>query len=162
VADVPLWFEFDIKVTASGTPLTYIIVNIRSNTAYRLRRYRRLPSGWQRYRYMLVPKDTGTLYPYFEMDIAGTGGALELGRVRVYQSRWPVDMQRASGATSVADGGTVTHGLGKAPTKVRVTPSVSGEMVSVTALGATTFTVAIKKYDGTAGTTQTVYWEVEE
>lgn len=64
-----------------------------------------------------------------------------------------------SGATaSVADGGTVTHGLGATPTVVTVTPSVSGEFVSVTAIGATTFTVAIKKHDGTAGTTQTLYW----
>jgi len=29
----------------------------------------------------------------------------------------------------------------------------------VTALAGGTFTVAIKKHDGTAGTTQTVYWE---
>lgn len=67
----------------------------------------------------------------------------------------------AKGATSVADGGTITHGLVAAPTKVRCTPSVSGEFVSVTALGASTFTVAIKKHDNTAGTTQTVYWEAD-
>ena len=62
------------------------------------------------------------------------------------------------GATSVADGGTVAHGLGTTPTLVTVTPSTASEMVSVTALGATTFTVAIKKHDNSAGTTQTVYW----
>jgi hypothetical protein len=67
-----------------------------------------------------------------------------------------------TGATSVADGGTVTHSLGATPDVVNVTPSVSGEFVSVTALGATTFTVAIKKHDGTAGTTQTVYWEAKD
>lgn len=65
----------------------------------------------------------------------------------------------AEGATSVANGGTITHGLAATPTRVRCTPSVSGEMVSVTARGSTTFTVAIIKNDGTAGTTQTVYWE---
>jgi hypothetical protein len=65
----------------------------------------------------------------------------------------------SAGATSVANGGTVTHGLGTTPTLVKATPTVSGEMVSVTALGATTFTVAIIKNDGTAGTTQTIYWE---
>ncbi len=67
-----------------------------------------------------------------------------------------------SGATSVADGGTVTHSLGATPDVVNVTPSTSGEFVSVTAIGATTFTVAIKKHDGTAGTTQTVYWEAKD
>lgn len=65
-------------------------------------------------------------------------------------------------ATSVANGGTVGHGCAVTPTRVNVTPSVSGEMVSVTAIGATTFTVAIIKNDGTAGTTQTVYWEAEK
>lgn len=65
-------------------------------------------------------------------------------------------------AASVADGGTVTHGLGATPDVVNVTPSVSGEFVSVTAIGATTFTVAIKKHDGTAGTTQTLYWEAKD
>ena len=62
------------------------------------------------------------------------------------------------GGTSVADGGTINHGLSGTPDYVICTPSVAGEMVSVTALGATNFTVAIKQDDGTAGTTQTVYW----
>lgn len=65
---------------------------------------------------------------------------------------------KAYGATSVADGGTIAHGLGSAPSVVVVTPSTANEFVSVTAIGATTFTVAIKKHDGSAGTTQTVYW----
>lgn len=64
----------------------------------------------------------------------------------------------AEGATSVADGGTISHGLVTTPTGVVATASVSGEFVSVTARGASTFTVAIKKHDNTAGTTQTIYW----
>ena len=69
-----------------------------------------------------------------------------------------VDTRRTIGATSVADGGTITHSLGATPTAVICTPTTSAEMVSVTAKGATTFTVAIKKHDGTAGTTAVVYW----
>lgn len=65
---------------------------------------------------------------------------------------------KASGATSVADGGTITHGLGTTPRLVQLTPSTAGEMVAATTVGATTITVAIKKHDGTAGTTQTIYW----
>jgi nitrous oxidase accessory protein NosD len=68
--------------------------------------------------------------------------------------------QLTSGVTtSVADGGTITHGHPKTPTSVRCTSSVSGEFISVTAISATTFTVAIKKHDNSAGTTQTVYWD---
>ena len=67
--------------------------------------------------------------------------------------------EKTRGATSVADGGTVTHGLGATPTLVCATCSTTGEIVSVTAIGATTFTVAIKKIaDGSAGTTAVVYW----
>jgi len=70
----------------------------------------------------------------------------------------PLGRTEHHGATIVADGGTISHGLYKTPTVVVCTCSVSGQMVSVTALGPTTFTVAIKKYDGSAGTTQKIYW----
>lgn len=67
---------------------------------------------------------------------------------------------RTVGSTAgIADGGTITHGHPKTPGSVRVTPTVAGEFVSVTAIAATNFTVAIKKHDGTAGTAQTLYWE---
>jgi hypothetical protein len=62
------------------------------------------------------------------------------------------------GATSVADNGTIAHGLSITPTAVMVTTSVANEYASVTTIGTTTFTVQLTKDDGTAGTTQTVYW----
>lgn len=66
---------------------------------------------------------------------------------------------RTVGATaSVADGGTITHGLGTTPDFVLVTGTVASNILTVTAKGATTFTVAIKTDAGAAGTTQTVYW----
>lgn len=68
-------------------------------------------------------------------------------------------VNKARGAVSVADGGTITHGLSGTPTNARVTCSTTGEFASVTALGATTLTLAIKKHDNSAGTTQTIYWE---
>lgn len=66
--------------------------------------------------------------------------------------------ENGGAAATVADGGTITHGLVTTPTYVDVTGSVAGEFISVTALAADTFTVAIKKHDGSAGTAQTVYW----
>jgi len=63
------------------------------------------------------------------------------------------------GATaSIADGGTITHSINGTPTLVTATGSVASEIVTVTAIGSTTFTVAIKQDDGTAGTSQTIYW----
>lgn len=65
----------------------------------------------------------------------------------------------AEGATSVADGGTITHGLVASPTVVTAETVVTGEVCMVTARSSTTFTVAIKKIsDGSAGTTQTINW----
>lgn len=83
----------------------------------------------------------------------GTGAALVSGNI--------ISMGEKRGATaSVADGGTITHGLGATPAVVTAVGSVAGEIVSVTAKSSTTFTVAIKKHDGTAGTAQTIYWAV--
>ena len=59
---------------------------------------------------------------------------------------------------TVADGGTIAHGCGATPTVVNVTASVTGEFASITGLDATNITVAIKKHDNSAGTTQTIYW----
>lgn len=61
--------------------------------------------------------------------------------------------------TNVTDGATVAHTHPKTPRRVFAQSTVAGEFVSVTAIGASTFTVAIKKHDGTAGTSQTIYWE---
>lgn len=68
-------------------------------------------------------------------------------------------VRRNQGATaSVADGGTITHGISGTPTTAVATCSVSGQIVTIAAIGATTITVAIKNHDGTAGTTQTIHW----
>lgn len=74
---------------------------------------------------------------------------------------WGTKKDRDKGGTSVADGGTIPHNCAAAPTSIRVTGSVASQMVSVTAVSATNFTVAIKTDAGVAGTTQTVYWEAE-
>jgi hypothetical protein len=70
-------------------------------------------------------------------------------------------VDRNSGVVSVANGGTITHGVAATPTRYGATPTVSGEMVSVTAVSSTTLTVAIIKNDGTAGTTQSIAWWAE-
>ncbi len=65
------------------------------------------------------------------------------------------------GSSSISDGGTISHNLVSAPTSVRISPSIAGEFASVTSISSTNFTVAIKKPDGSSGTTQTIYWEAE-
>lgn len=61
---------------------------------------------------------------------------------------------------TIADGGTITHGFAtRTPVWCTATPSVVNTSVSVTAMSATTFTLAIKNSTtGAAGTTQTIYW----
>jgi hypothetical protein len=82
---------------------------------------------------------------------AGTNTNLILRGNRGYKTE-------AEGATSIADGGTISHGLASTPTVVTVTPSVASEFASVTDKTSTTFTVAIKTHANSAGTTQTIYW----
>lgn len=62
------------------------------------------------------------------------------------------------GYSRIADGGTINHNLSAVPTFILVTPTVAGEMASVTARDGTTITVALKTHAGAAGTTQRVYW----
>ena len=69
--------------------------------------------------------------------------------------------ENSGSAPTVADGGTIAHGCAVAPTKVTLTGSVAGEMVTITSIDDTNITVAIKKPDGSAGTTQTIYWRAE-
>lgn len=68
---------------------------------------------------------------------------------------------RNAGRTSVADGGTIAHGLAMTPTKFGVSGSVAGQMVTASNATTTTITVAIKKADGTPGATQNVGWWAE-
>jgi hypothetical protein len=68
-----------------------------------------------------------------------------------------------TGATAnVADGATINHGCGNAPIWVTATGSVAGEIITVTAIAAATFTVAIKTHAGAGGTAQTIYWKCGE
>lgn len=67
----------------------------------------------------------------------------------------------ASGVATVADGGTIAHGLPVAPTVITVTGSVAGEIISATA-DATNITVAIKTHAGAAGTSQAISWRVSK
>jgi hypothetical protein len=61
-------------------------------------------------------------------------------------------------ALSVSDGGRVSHGMGTRPTACFTQSTVAGEFAAVAGISGTDVIVAVKKYDGTAGTPQTVYW----
>ena len=85
---------------------------------------------------------------------------LDSGNVQSYYYNNKNYVRENWGAISKADGATVTHGLETTPTVVLVTGTIATEVISVTTVGTTTFTVAIKKYNGLwiSGTTQTIYW----
>lgn len=67
--------------------------------------------------------------------------------------------ENGGAAFNVADGGAIEHGLATTPTHVEVTPSIPGEIVAVTSMNSNDFTIAIKKYDGSTGTQQKIYWK---
>ncbi len=68
------------------------------------------------------------------------------------------DGNDVAGLETVADGGTIDHGLAAIPTHATVTASVSGEVAYISSMSATQLTVAIKSAAGAAGTTQPINW----
>jgi parallel beta-helix repeat protein len=86
---------------------------------------------------------------------AGFAKVTDTGSVVRYNEGYATE---AEGATSIADGGTITHGLVTTPVVAIVTARTAGEFASVTARSTTTITVAIKKHDNTPGTTQIIDW----
>ena len=66
---------------------------------------------------------------------------------------------KSGAAATVSDGDTITHGFSVAPQSVIAGGSVAGEIITVTAISATTFTVAIKTNLNAPGTPQTIYWQ---
>lgn len=71
------------------------------------------------------------------------------------------DANVAEGTTdNVHDGDTIDHTLGNTPTVAFADGRVATEKVTVTAIGSTTITIAIKKFDGSPGTAQTINWRV--
>lgn len=85
--------------------------------------------------------DNGLIYVSSSSDVLEHSGTSGLGL-------------EAYGATSVADGGTIAHGMKIAPTFATSTGSLAGTTVTVTAKNATHLTIDL---DGVT-TTQTVYW----
>lgn len=68
---------------------------------------------------------------------------------------------RAAGVTSVADNGTIAHGLVGTPTAYGATTTTADEYVAISAVSSTTLTIQLTKHDGTAGTTANVAWWAE-
>lgn len=66
--------------------------------------------------------------------------------------------ENENATANVSHGGTIAHGLVGIPKMVVANGSISGESVSITAKNTSTFTVAIKKTNGSNGTPQTIYW----
>jgi hypothetical protein len=68
-------------------------------------------------------------------------------------------------ATAYTDNADIYHGYGGllTPAMAFVTPTVANEIASVTTINSWLIKVALKKRsDGSAGTSQTVYWEVRD
>jgi len=97
----------------------------------------------------------------FTNNFFGAGVTTPYGSLPAATSQGCVVKSRFGQAASVTDGSTISHNLGLTPTFVLATATVADEFVSVTAKSSTTFTVAIKKSDGTPGTSQTIYWRAD-
>jgi len=70
------------------------------------------------------------------------------------------DMTLKGGVASIADGGTIAHGLGAAPTRISVASSNALHSVAITAVSATTITVSVRvaTTGASVGVAENVYW----
>jgi hypothetical protein len=123
--------------------------------------------------YVQIVGESGTLATSVN-DVAGLGGGNTIevvGASKATTSVLPVttvnslvriiDKRKGaerSHASTVADGGTVAHGLMTTPAWVIATGSIAGQIVTCTGKDATNLTFAIKTDAGAPGTSQTVYW----
>jgi hypothetical protein len=108
-----------------------------------------------------VYPSTGELYADYTNNLLIAGNLFYGATPKTIGASITYRDKNSGAAATVADGGTIDHNLAAAPTRANVTPSIAGEMATVTTLDATHITVAIKKNDGSTGTTQTIYWEAE-
>lgn len=107
-----------------------------------------------------------------------TGGQVLLNRTKIRKQGFPpnnVDLKfntttdnsygfttENGGTASVADGGTISHGLNTTPTIVNVTSSVQGHVASVSSVGSSDITIELSDSSGSAVTSaETVYWEAK-
>jgi hypothetical protein len=66
------------------------------------------------------------------------------------------------GTASVANAGTISHGLSTTPTKYSLTPTVSGRVAAVTAVSSTTLTIAlVDNSDAAVAVAENVVWYAE-
>jgi hypothetical protein len=127
-------FDLDIGLGNNASTSKILVENASINWTPNTYNFRVVPNG-----YTITTKITW---------VCGAGGSN------------PQQRNPNSGATaSISDGGTIPHHLGITPVWANVSGSVAGEILTVSSLDATNITVAIKKRaDGSAGTSQTVYW----
>ena len=87
-----------------------------------------------------------------------TAGVLDAGANNIVRGNNGWITENEGAAASIADGGTIAHGCSDTPTVAVVSGSVAGEIITVSGIDGTNITVDIKDNDGSAGTTQTIYW----
>lgn len=71
----------------------------------------------------------------------------------------PRNPDQGSGTASIANGNTISHGLGRTPTAATITPTVAKRLASITAKSSTTLTVSLHDDTGAAITVaENVNW----
>jgi hypothetical protein len=107
---------------------------------------------------------TGRAYENVLLGYAGQGGsnAFRTANAAARIKRNDGFVTENGGIATVANGGTISHGLARTPTRVNLTPSVSGRRVQYTAISATTITVALQDSAGAnVSVAEPVAWMAE-
>lgn len=113
----PMWVELDLR-RVSGSAVTSITAAIKTydNITWSMRRVMNMPAlaaGWQRYRFLAYPRSTANT---MIADIfASTGGAFDLGRVRIYHAREPMPVDLVLPDTVTTTTAPIAGGAGALP-----------------------------------------------
>mgnify|MGYP002700416460 CR=1 FL=1 len=103
----------------------------------------------------LAPSDNLTMNCHIE----GNGGLdyKSAGTAKAYNLTGFVTDNKGKDIKS--DGQIIGHGLSDTPNFVNATGSVAGDIITVTSISTTTFTVSVKDTAGSPGSSQLIYWE---
>jgi hypothetical protein len=90
-ASAPMWIEFDMR-QGGGTPLTKVMWQITgTGSCVHWQRIVDVPATWCHYRFPFTINESADVTLWVPLALTGSG-TVEVGRVRVYQSREPLNV----------------------------------------------------------------------
>jgi hypothetical protein len=137
VANYPLWLEFDLKA-GSSSALTDVELRAKygsgGGNVIHFRHYVPVPASgaWRRFRFLLTPREFASAVTFGFYPHNQTAGLVQIGRVRLYHAREPVNVDGRHVGMVVAPGGVVTKTKAGTPTDSDLAFAQDGALITDT------------------------------